>query len=165
MTIPVNTSAKPPVRRTRYMDFVPNKKPTAATARPVIGRPTSEVSRPRPAAARPVTPKTAAKKPASHPVKSAAPDAASYTLGGKSPFLTSVNVEKRPLSGVKSDIPQKNTYKKSPTAKPAEKKDPVKIVQKPQKKGNGLATFFIIVLTIILGAAAGAAAYFLLPIK
>lgn len=164
MTTPVKTPVQPPVRRTRYIDFVPNKKPTAATARPVIGRPTSEVSRPRPAAARPATPKPVAKKPASRPVKSAAPDAASYTLGGKSPFLTSVNVEKRPLSGVKSDIPQKNTYKKTPAAKPAEKKDPVKIVKK-QKKGNGLATFFIIVLTIILGAAAGAAAYFLLPIK
>lgn len=105
------------------------------------------------------------------------PDANRYALGGQSPFLKSVNVEKRPLS---SSAPQKsepkklpassstkpaksrkNIYPKKETAKTTSKRDlpsrPTVIV--PSSHRSKAPLFFLMVLTIILGAAVGAAAY------
>ena len=50
--------------------------------------------------------------------------------------------------------------KKAP--KKSTKKDPVVVIDQP-KKSSGLSLAVIIILTIILGAAVGAGAYFLLP--
>ena len=96
--------------------------------------------------------------------KSDAPDGNSYSLGGKSPFLSSYNIEKRPLGDkIKEkkveEIPKKNIYKREETVKKS-KKSPTVIIDEP-KKSSGLSTFIIILLTIILGAAVGAGVYFL----
>ena len=72
----------------------------------------------------------------------------------KSPFINQVNVAKRPLS--------KNVYQKKvePTKEP--KAGPVAIISKPEKDSRaGLVVG--IILTIILGAAAGTIAFLLLP--
>lgn len=91
------------------------------------------------------------------------------------PFITSVNVDKRPLSpyvpknGAASSRPVKNVYStpakplkkvKKSTTKP-EKKKSAKVVETPKKSGLSLA--IIILITVILGAAAGVGAYLLLP--
>ena len=149
----------------RYMDFIAPKKSTPA------GVPTKKIAAAK-AAAKPKaksvqkpaskpTPKPVEKPVEKSPKKAEAPDAASYTLGGKSPFLTSVNVEKRPLS---SSIPPKKNVYEPKVEKPVEQpKEPTKIIKKKEKKSSGILMFFIVILTIILGALAGAAAFFLLP--
>ena len=73
----------------------------------------------------------------------------------KSPFINQASVTKRPLS--------KNVYHKKiePTKEPATKQ-PVAIIAQPEKdKKSGL--IIGIILTIILGAAAGTIAFLLLP--
>lgn len=136
----------------RYMDFIaPKKKPIPS------GRPTREVAK------KPV--EKPVEKPAPKVVKTPvkapeAPDASKYTLGGKSPFLKSVTVEKRPLS---DSVAKKNVYPEKPVEKVEEKKEPTKIIKKKEKRGGGFGLFLIIILTIILGAAVGVAAYFMLP--
>lgn len=84
---------------------------------------------------------------------------ATYPFGGESPFLKSVKVEKRPLS---NSIPPKNLYDRpSETSRPARRPDPVRIVPK-NKRGGGLSLALIILITIILGIAAGVGVFFLI---
>lgn len=72
------------------------------------------------------------------------------------PFVKSVQVEKRPLS--------KNVYKK-PAPTPVEASTgPVKIIDKPEKDSH-IGPIIAIILTIILGAAVGTVAFLLLPKK
>ena len=74
----------------------------------------------------------------------------------KTPFITTAKVEKRPLS--------KNVYQK-PVATPEEQPSaPVTIIDKPEKDAH-VGLIIAIVLTIILGAALGTAAFLLLPKK
>ncbi len=90
------------------------------------------------------------------------------------PFIASVNVDKRPLSpyvpkrSAEPARPAKNVY--SAPAKPLKKvkkseekaaKKSTKIVE-PSKK-SGLSLAIIIIITVILGAAAGICAYLILP--
>lgn len=73
----------------------------------------------------------------------------------KTPFINQEKVQKRPLS--------KNVYrKKVDTPVREEKKDPVTIIAKPEKD-NHVGLVVTIILTIILGAAAGTVAFLLLP--
>jgi hypothetical protein len=73
----------------------------------------------------------------------------------KSPFIKSTKVDKRPLS--------KNVYsKKKPIAPKEEPKGPVTIIAKPEKDAH-TGMIVTIILTIILGAAAGTVAFLLLP--
>lgn len=85
----------------------------------------------------------------------------SYPFGGESPFLKSVQVEKRPLS---NSIPEKNPYENPNFGKkaPAPRRDPVRIVNKSKKKSNAISLALIILITVILGAAAGIAVFFLI---
>lgn len=73
----------------------------------------------------------------------------------KSPFINSDTVPKRPLS--------KNIYPKkvAPMLK-EEQKGPVTIISKPEKQAH-VGMIVTIILTIILGAAAGTVAFLLLP--
>lgn len=73
----------------------------------------------------------------------------------KTPFINQEKVQKRPLS--------KNVYKKKADVPvKEEKKGPVTIIAKPEKDSHaGLVV--TIILTIILGAAAGTVAFLLLP--
>ena len=109
-----------------------------------------------------------------------APDANKYRLGGRSPFLSSVRVEKRPLSSFVPDstrtlkseakTPVKNSYH----AKIKQVVDKVKdekvsnqplrrrettIIATPKNHANGIGLSIAIILTIVLGAAIGAVLY------
>lgn len=72
----------------------------------------------------------------------------------KTKFVNTEKVEKRPLS--------KNVYKKKVVAPKEEPTGPVTIITKPDK-GSHIGVIVTIVLTIILGAAAGTVAFLLLP--
>lgn len=72
----------------------------------------------------------------------------------KSPFINQNKVVKRPLSG--------NVYRKEVVAPKEEPKGPVTIIAKPEKEKH-IGVVITIILTIILGAAAGTVAFLLLP--
>lgn len=72
----------------------------------------------------------------------------------KTRFVNTEKVEKRPLS--------KNVYKKKIVAPKEEPTGPVTIITKPDK-GSHIGVIVTIILTIILGAAAGTVAFLLLP--
>ena len=72
----------------------------------------------------------------------------------KSPFINQGKVQKRPLS--------KNVYAKKVVVPMEEPKGPVTIISKPEKQAH-VGMIVTIILTIILGAAAGTVAFLLLP--
>lgn len=97
---------------------------------------------------------------------------ASYASAEKSPFLKSVTVEKRPLSDSSVPTPislprtaetkpekssRKNSYQKRVDAKAELPARPTVIV--PSSRRSKAPLFFLILFTIILGAAVGAAVY------
>ena len=105
-----------------------------------------------------------------------APDANRFSLGGRSPFLTSVKVEKRPLSGaipdediksIKKEVktPLKNAYRTK--IKQVLKSDDDKklihrettIVSTPEPHAHNIGLAIAILLTIILGGLIGAVVY------
>lgn len=69
-------------------------------------------------------------------------------------FINQDKIKKRPLS--------KNVYKKKVVAPKEEPKGPVTIITKPEKQAH-VSLIIAIILTIILGAAAGTVAFLLLP--
>lgn len=77
-------------------------------------------------------------------------------LGVKTAFVNVNKIEKRPLSG--------STHTKKPVIvpKPEKKQGPEKIIAKPEKDSKA-GLIIAIILTIILGAAAGTVAFLLLP--
>lgn len=72
----------------------------------------------------------------------------------KSPFITQSKVGKRPLS--------KNVYTKKAVVPTEVAQGPVTIISKPEKQAHA-GMIVTIILTIILGAAAGTVAFLLLP--
>lgn len=99
-----------------------------------------------------------------------------YALGGQSPFLKSVSVEKRPLSDnsapgrtkiarpVIEDKPskgsRKNVYAKKKSKSEIRQELPQRpTVIVPASRRSKVPLFFLILFTIILGAVVGAAAY------
>lgn len=110
-------------------------------------------------------------------VTSTAPDNNRYTLGGQSPFfLKTVNVEKRPLSdsptrritnsgnsvyaaqNLSEPAQTKNVYtKKSKSSSKPDKSHPTVII--PARRRSHAPLFALLVITVILGAVAGAAIY------
>jgi len=110
------------------------------------------------------------------------PDNNRYTLGGESPFLKSVNVEKRPLSAspkklnpkierqtvaqvttsdgktsAKSGRKNHYTKKAAPTSHSEPPVRPTVIV--PSNRRSKAPLVFLIIATVVLGAAVGAAVY------
>lgn len=94
-----------------------------------------------------------------------APDANRYSLGGRSPFIPSVTVDKRPLSshvptstprptGVKNSYPRRSNDGSTPTRRDA----PTVIVNSPKKKLN-IVLIIAIALTIIVAIPVGVVAY------
>ena len=109
--------------------------------------------------------------------KADAPDNNRYSLGGRSPFLENVTLDKRPLSGdfseqavssaVEEGRPKKNSYLHrkladstpvKPEAPKKEKKAPTIVIPTPDHASN-LGLIIAIILTVILGSAVGAVAY------
>lgn len=96
-----------------------------------------------------------AKRPAAPVKKAPVKDIKSTYKTPKSPFINQNKVVKRPLSG--------NVYRKEIAAAVKEEpKGPVTIITKPEKDSH-VGVIVTIILTIILGAAAGTVAFLLLP--
>ncbi|MBR0479894.1 hypothetical protein IJJ49_01320 [Candidatus Saccharibacteria bacterium] len=72
----------------------------------------------------------------------------------KYPFINQEKVKKRPLS--------KNVYRKEIKTPVEEPKGPITIISKPEKDAHA-SLIITVILTIILGAAAGTVAFLLLP--
>lgn len=72
----------------------------------------------------------------------------------KTPFINQEKVVKRPLS--------KNVYRKEVVVPKEEPKGPVTIIAKPEKDAH-VSMVVAVIITIILGAAAGTVAFLLLP--
>ena len=106
--------------------------------------------------------------------KSKTPDANRFGLGGRSPFLSSVKVEKRPLSGfvpeeevapLKKEVktPLKNAYRAK--IKQVFKDDDkavrreTTIISTPEPRAHTIGLAIAIILTIVLGALIGAVIY------
>ncbi len=87
------------------------------------------------------------------PVQEKKPDASSMPVP-KARFVNTEKIEKRPLS--------KNVYKKKVETPKEEPTGPVTIITKPEN-GSHIGVIVTIILTIILGAAAGTVAFLLLP--
>ena len=97
-----------------------------------------------------------------------APDANSYSLGGRSPFLTDAKVEKRPLG---TDIPEssastvrstKNVYsQKNPTKAPVSKRKKHTVTEAPKTHSGWLWTL-VVLLVIAAGAGLGYLAYIII---
>lgn len=117
-------------------------------------------------------------KPMFEKKKPDAPDANKFSLGGRSPFLSSVKVEKRPLSGIVSDeevqpikkeakTPLKNAYRaKIKQVLKSDKTDnktvthrETTIVSTPNTPAHNISLAFAILLTVILGGLIGAVVY------
>lgn len=100
------------------------------------------------------------KKPGSSTTRPASLSRSANTSGPhRSGFVYPSNIEKRPLSGA-------NIYGKKPmVTRPMsgeEPKGPVTIISKPDKKSH-TGIIVAVILTIILGAAAGTVAFLILP--
>ncbi len=100
---------------------------------------------------------TSVKKPVSKPTpKTGLSKEASTYKAPKPTFINQNKVVKRPLSGG-------NVYhKQPPKATKEEPKGPVTIIAKPEKEKH-IGIIVTIIITIILGAAAGTVAFLLLP--
>ena len=124
-----------PVSRATTAHFVTEQSSVRAAKAQKVGIKTSE---------KPV--EKSVEKPAEK-----AKDAGTY----KTPFINQDKVKKRPLS--------KNVYRKRPSVtKTEEKQGPVTIIAKPEKDAK-IGLIVTIIITIILGAAAGTVAFLLLP--
>ena len=87
------------------------------------------------------------------------PDNNKFTLGGKSPFINTLNLEKRPLSGhsvakdsvssVKAPSPRLTTSDTIPTV----------VANKRKNKKSNIALIIAIILTVIFGAIVGTFVY------
>lgn len=164
-----------PRRRNSEPDFgvIEEYKPkfvkTEIKKRP-LGGPARPASKPEVPVAKPANTAAAAKaqKVGAHPFAKAAakptpkvPEVPAKKADSKEEFKTpkarfvnTEKVEKRPLS--------KNVYKKKVVAPKEEPTGPVTIITKPDK-GSHIGVIVTIILTIILGAAAGTVAFLLLP--
>ncbi|MBR2543557.1 hypothetical protein IKF03_03100 [Candidatus Saccharibacteria bacterium] len=159
----------------QYMDFAPRK---GAVKRPVASKPVAKkpVER-KPVERKPVVNRPVARKPikrAEEPMlgvieeigEIAVEETTSTATKAKKPadkvfkmpkpnFINQDKVVKRPLS--------KNVYRKKVSVPPKEEpKGPVTIITKPEKQAH-VSLIITIILTIILGAAAGTVAFLLLP--
>ena len=139
--------------------------PVVRSARPVQRPATHPASAPRP-----TPPKSPQATSVSTPKEAEAPELEIIDLtngrgfaklGARSPFLKSVSVEKRPLS---HEI-KKNVYKKSTPPAPITEQPaaPVTIIKQEKEKKSTFGLVVVIIVSIILGAATGTAAFFLLP--
>lgn len=142
------------------------------TARPVAPKALTETPKmtaPRPSVAAKIQQKRQRVEDTTPPKalkpKAEAPDANSYSLGGRSPFLTDTKVEKRPLG---NNIPEtnattvhstKNVYStKNPSKAPATKRKKHTVTEAPKSHSGWLWTL-IVILVIAAGAGLGYLAY------
>lgn len=182
-------AAKRPASRGIYMDFTPRRSPMAHSVKPPVQSVTRTVRRSTIQPARPVVtrPATPVRKTVVQPVAAVTAVKTVETVEEidygvledyqskstsippqpvnpapspirKSPFLSSINVPKRPLSNhVPNPDRPKNIY---PRRKPAESHMQThSTVIKPTAKKSKLPLVILILITIVLGAVAGAVVY------
>lgn len=77
-------------------------------------------------------------------------------------FLNTNKIEKRPLSGTKQIVKKAAVPEKVVTEEKKKSKGPERIIAKPDKDSKA-GLIIAVILTIILGAAAGTVAFLLLP--
>ena len=147
-------------------DYRPKFVKTEVKKRPLGAKPDSGAKRTAIAVAKKPAVKPAAKPAVKPAIKTAAASSATKTAAKtKAPagaiqanFINLNKIEKRPLS--------KNVYAKkppvAPVAKKEESKKPTVIIAKPEKDSK-VGMIVAVILTIILGAAAGTVAFLLLP--
>lgn len=88
------------------------------------------------------------------------PDNNSYALGGKSPFINTLNLEKRPLSG--HSVSKKADKGADTTISPrltTSDTVPTVVANKRKNKRSNIALIIAIVLTVIFGAVVGTFVY------
>lgn len=165
----------------RYMDFVP-ARPAKDVAKPKTKKQADSVAVKKESVIEPVSTAKSVRQKVPESAKALAAEAKSKKVGGRQvgtaekvdfedkagdnqadkkayrvprpSFINQNRVTKRPLS--------KNVYQKKIETPVEEPKGPVTIISKPEKDSKaGLVV--TIILTIILGAAAGTVAFLLLP--
>ena len=154
-------SAIKPTTRVRTVRRAPEEAPVDAPAAP---RPSVAAKIQQKQQRVAATTAKAAPKPKATP-KPEAPDANSYSLGGRSPFLSDTKVEKRPLG---SNIPEtstaavhstKNTYsQKNPAKAPVSKRKKHTVTEAPKSHSGWLWTL-VVLFVIAAGAGLGYLAY------
>lgn len=161
--IPQRSAIKPASRiaTVRKATSAPTPTETPAPSRPSVAAKIQQKQQ-RVAAATPAPQE--APKPKTTP-KVEAPDANSYSLGGRSPFLVDTKVEKRPLG---TNIPEtnaaavhstKNIYsQKNPSKAPVAKRKKHTVTEAPKSHSGWLWTL-IVILVIAAGAGLGYLAY------
>ena len=135
-------------------DYQPKFVKTEVKKRPLGGKAAEKPVAEKPAVTEKKTEKKAEEKKPAEKTEKKPPVSKPLPLGQRSPFLTTAKVEKRPLS--------KNVYTKKPPVAKEEPSGPVKIITKPEKDSK-VGLIIAIILTIILGTAAGTVAFLLLP--
>lgn len=144
----------------------PTPRTTASTEKPAMS-----ITSTRPSVAAKIQQKQqraatpAPQVPARTKAPKEAPDANSYSLGGRSPFLADTKVEKRPLG---NNIPEnsatsirstKNIYsQKNPAKAPMAKRKKHTVTEAP-KSHSGWLWSLIVILVIAAGAGLGYVAY------
>ncbi len=161
--IPQRSAIKPTtrVRTVRRAPEVPNEAPVEVPTAPrpsVAAKIQQKQQRVAATTAKPTPKPKAVKKPE-------APDANSYSLGGRSPFLADTKVEKRPLG---NNIPEtstaavhstKNTYsQKNPAKAPVSKRKKHTVTEAPKSHSGWLWTL-VVLFVIAAGAGLGYLAY------
>lgn len=126
----------------KYMDFVP-----VTAAKKVKKQPVKAV----PADVRNAKPVAESKQPSLNELDKKKTE---LKLPPKPAFVNTEKVRKRPLS--------KNVYQKPVVVPKEEPSSPVTIINKPEKDSK-IGLVVTIIITIILGAAAGTVAFLLLP--
>ena len=155
-TIPKTTSRIPTIRKAS--ENTP-RTPLASAPRPSVA---AKIQQKQERLATTVTKPTPKSKANQRPE---APDANSYSLGGRSPFLVDTKVEKRPLG---NNIPEtsmtavrstKNIYsQKNPAKAPVTKRKKHTVTEAP-KSHSGWLWSLVVLLVIAAGAGLGYLAY------
>ena len=165
-TVPQRSTVKPTSRVATIRKVTPTPKTTTS-----LEKPTSPTTPPRPSVAAKIQQKqqhvaaSAPQTPSRAKTVKEAPDANSYSLGGRSPFLADTKVEKRPLG---NNIPEssatslrstKNIYsQKNPVKAPVTKRKKHTVTEAP-KSHSGWLWSLIVILVIAAGAGLGYLAY------
>lgn len=135
-------------------DYQPKFVKTEVKKRPLGAKPGERAGAKKPSAAKLDAEKVSTEKVAEK-AKGKLPENKPTPLGQRSPYLINTDkIEKRPLS--------KNVYTKKPPVTKEKPSGPVKIITKPEKDSK-IGLIIAIILTIILGTAAGTVAFLLLP--
>ena len=158
--IPQRSAVKPASRIATVRKATSTSTEATTPSRPSVA---AKIQQKQQRVATTATPRETPKPKASPKIE--APDANSYSLGGRSPFLVDTKVEKRPLG---TNIPETNTAavhstkniysQKNPSKTPVTKRKKHTVTEAPKSHSGWLWTL-IVILVIAAGAGLGYLAY------